>query len=257
MAYDPFTLISGGGFRCTPAWDQQVWEPHDKWYFPSSGEAFYDAGDGEFRLAPGRVWLIPGRRRHVMRCPRRLDLWWLHARVEDRRLAGPLERMIAPRSWPVVAWRSWQPTYTAIERWFAERPFALGCRLQAMLLWSVADVVTDTPPAPEPSPAVAAAVAFLDREAQRTPPLVAVARAARLSPVYLHRRFVAEVGCTPHAYAERRRLAVARDLLRDTDLPVGEIGARCGYADPFYFSRAFRRQAGEGPAAFRRRARGP
>ena len=73
MGDDPFTMVMGGWFRCTPAWDQEVWEPHDKWYFPSSGEAFYDAGDGEFRLAPGRIWLIPGRRRHVMRCPRRLD----------------------------------------------------------------------------------------------------------------------------------------------------------------------------------------
>ncbi len=257
MGSDPFTLISGSWYHCTPAWDQQVWEPFDKWYFPSSGEAFYDAGDGEFRLAPGRVWLIPGRRRHVMRCPRRLDLWWLHARVEDRRLAGALERMSGPRSWPAAVWKPWQATYGAIDRWFAERPAALGYRLQAMLLWSVADIVAATPPAPEPSPAVAAAVAFLDREARRNPPLTAVARAAGLSPVYLHRRFVAEIGCTPHVYAERRRLGQARDLLRDSDLAVAEIGQRCGYADPFYFSRAFRRQAGESPAAFRRRARGP
>ena len=45
----------------------------------------------------------------------------------------------------------------------------------------------------------------------------------------------------------------AARLLRFTDLTVGEVAFRVGYADPLYFSRAFKRHAGEPPMAYRER----
>ena len=47
------------------------------------------------------------------------------------------------------------------------------------------------------------------------------------------------------------RMARARAALEHTDLPVAEIGASCGYEDPAYFSRAFRRAHGVPPATWR------
>lgn len=47
------------------------------------------------------------------------------------------------------------------------------------------------------------------------------------------------------------RMARARAALEHTDLPVAEIGATCGYEDPAYFSRAFRRAHGVPPATWR------
>ena len=48
----------------------------------------------------------------------------------------------------------------------------------------------------------------------------------------------------------------AARLLRFTDATVGEVAHRAGFADPLYFSRAFKRHAGEPPVAYRDRARG-
>ena len=64
MAREAIELVSGGWHQCDPSWDRWAgeWQEHDKWYFPVAGEAFYDAGDGPVRIAPGRVWLLPGRR---------------------------------------------------------------------------------------------------------------------------------------------------------------------------------------------------
>ena len=42
-------------------------------------------------------------------------------------------------------------------------------------------------------------------------------------------------------------------LLRYTDDTVGEVAHRAGFADPLYFSRAFKRHAGEPPVAYRER----
>jgi AraC-like DNA-binding protein len=47
------------------------------------------------------------------------------------------------------------------------------------------------------------------------------------------------------------RMARARMLLEHTDLPIAELGATCGYDDPAYFSRAFRRAHGVPPATWR------
>ena len=45
----------------------------------------------------------------------------------------------------------------------------------------------------------------------------------------------------------------AARLLRFTDLTVGEVAHRAGYADPLYFSRAFKRHAGEAADGLPRR----
>jgi AraC family transcriptional activator of pobA len=48
----------------------------------------------------------------------------------------------------------------------------------------------------------------------------------------------------------------AKRLLRYTDLTVGEIAHRVGFADQLYFSRAFKRNAGRAPQAYRDEVRG-
>jgi AraC-like DNA-binding protein len=51
------------------------------------------------------------------------------------------------------------------------------------------------------------------------------------------------------------RMARARVALEQTELPVAEVGAACGYDDPAYFSRVFRRAHGVPPQTWRIAAR--
>jgi AraC family transcriptional activator of pobA len=60
---------------------------------------------------------------------------------------------------------------------------------------------------------------------------------------------------TKELVTDRVMLEAAR-LLRYTDLTVGEVAHAAGFADPLYFSRAFKRQLGEAPMAYRDRVRG-
>ena len=48
------------------------------------------------------------------------------------------------------------------------------------------------------------------------------------------------------------RLEHARDLLANTDLSVAIVGDACGYPDPNYFARLFRRHEGVTPGGYRR-----
>jgi AraC-like DNA-binding protein len=58
-------------------------------------------------------------------------------------------------------------------------------------------------------------------------------------------------GRTVQDWIGERRMARARQLLAETDLPVGEIARRVGIADPGYFTRLFRRAHGVSPRNWR------
>lgn len=68
----------------------------------------------------------------------------------------------------------------------------------------------------------------------------------------LHARFQQEFGCAPLAWVREQRLLAARDRLLATAEGVAGIGAACGFADPFHFSRAMRARFGLAPSALRR-----
>jgi AraC-like DNA-binding protein len=51
------------------------------------------------------------------------------------------------------------------------------------------------------------------------------------------------------------RFEAAQQLLRDTDLAIGEIGTALGYAESSPFVRAFRRWSGDSPNAWRCQAK--
>ncbi|GAB4587129.1 helix-turn-helix domain-containing protein [Nocardia sp. IFM 10818] len=82
------------------------------------------------------------------------------------------------------------------------------------------------------------------------PGLDAVARRLALSPRTLQRR-LRELDTTWRAEIEQVRLRQARNLLRDTELPVQSVAARVGYTDARSLRRAFRRWTGQTPDGFR------
>jgi AraC-like DNA-binding protein len=64
-------------------------------------------------------------------------------------------------------------------------------------------------------------------------------------------------GVSPHADLQEARLREAANRLLTRDESIGEIAAACGFANVYYFSRAFRHRHGCPPSAFGgRRGRG-
>jgi AraC family transcriptional activator of pobA len=82
------------------------------------------------------------------------------------------------------------------------------------------------------------------------------ADALGVPPAVLSRALSKTTGRTTKALIMDRVMLEAARLLRFTDMQVGEIAFRVGLADQLYFSRAFKRQYGESPLAYRERLRG-
>jgi AraC family transcriptional regulator len=80
-----------------------------------------------------------------------------------------------------------------------------------------------------------------------------MAATAELSLYHFARTFKQSEGMTPHAFVLERRIAKARKLLTETDLPLSEIAFTLGFADQSHLARRFRQMVGMSPGQFRRR----
>jgi AraC family transcriptional regulator, arabinose operon regulatory protein len=86
--------------------------------------------------------------------------------------------------------------------------------------------------------------------------LATMAQVAHLSISQFRRLFHLVTGLSPNAYLVQERVARARKLLVESDLPLAVIADTLGYRDIYYFNRQFRQVAGTPPGAYRRAYRG-
>ncbi|HZM05841.1 MAG TPA: AraC family transcriptional regulator [Candidatus Saccharimonadales bacterium] len=84
--------------------------------------------------------------------------------------------------------------------------------------------------------------------------LTGLARQSGISYSWFRRIFAQHTGSSPRQYILEMRLIRAKNLLAQTRLPVNQIAAQTGFADAYYFSRLFRRNAGVTPSRWRKRA---
>ncbi len=95
------------------------------------------------------------------------------------------------------------------------------------------------------------AIEFMHDNCGRELSLAEIAGAAYLSEFHFARLFKKITGATPHAYLAALRIERARRLLAETDLSIGEIGARVGYTSQSHFTKVFHAATGLTPKAFR------
>ncbi len=79
-----------------------------------------------------------------------------------------------------------------------------------------------------------------------------VAEAIQLSPAYLSTLFKKEMGINFSDYLISCRIEAAKDLLKNTDLPIAEVSEQVGYLDSRHFSKTFSKVVGLKPSAYRK-----
>jgi AraC family transcriptional activator of pobA len=105
-------------------------------------------------------------------------------------------------------------------------------------------------------PLLADVFAVIDRRHAEALSLRDVAGEVGLTPGHLTTVVRRRTGRTVQEWIIQRRMAEARTLLEDSDLPVAEVARRVGVSDPGYFSRQFTRRHGISPRKWRARHAG-
>ena len=71
---------------------------------------------------------------------------------------------------------------------------------------------------------------------------------------YFCRRFKAITGLTPMIYIQILRLEFAKKTLRaEKNIKISELATRCGFSDPGYFARCFKKHYGMSPSEYNKR----
>ena len=79
-----------------------------------------------------------------------------------------------------------------------------------------------------------------------------IAQQANLSKCYFSQMFKQSMGISPHQYVLQQRVAKAKELLKQTQMPIANIALECGFANQTHLSRHFRLQTGVSPKVYRK-----
>lgn len=83
--------------------------------------------------------------------------------------------------------------------------------------------------------------------------LALIAQHAGVHPVHLARQFRRVHGCTVGDFIRALRLQRAAELLLDSDEPISQVAAACGFADQSHLTRLLKKSIGAAPAQLRAR----
>ncbi len=94
---------------------------------------------------------------------------------------------------------------------------------------------------------------LMEQSLLKPPTLDELAHAAHLSVRHFTRRFRATFGIAPMEYLDRKRLALAQQMLAYEASTVGDVAERMHFSSLATFSRWFSHLAGESPTTYRSR----
>lgn len=95
---------------------------------------------------------------------------------------------------------------------------------------------------------------YLDANIRRIVTAEELSRQIYRSADYCRKLFVREFGVTVYGYQLNTKMTIAKSLLADTSMSVGEIAESLGYSDAHYFSNLFLQKCGCRPLAYRKKA---
>lgn len=140
-----------------------------------------------------------------------------------------------------------------LHRFLKEKSESAAPRMEGLSMELVAEIAREASRTPEPL--LADAFRFFEFHLSTPLKLSAVAEALHVTPNYLNRLFLKELGMPPKRYLIEQRMHLAYSLLSSTELTVQEISLKCGYRNQFAFSREFRLKYGRSPSEIRKEAK--
>lgn len=94
------------------------------------------------------------------------------------------------------------------------------------------------------------AVSYIHNHLSEPLTLPIICNAISLNECYFCNLFRKEVGMTFREYVLNQRIALAKKLLRQTDLPLSMVAAKCGFQQISYFCTSFKKVEGMTPLQY-------
>ena len=221
--------------------------------YSGKGELIYKGES--YTLHPGSLFVIDCREEHEYRT---LGNSWEHAdlHIHGGNVGFLYQEYFSKRS-PVFPLSNWKEYQNRLERLLKEnqaltlyRNFRVSSEIQKLLLFVLNDqnsgnLIGEVPPS------IAALTEYLAQNYSHEISLEDMAARCGLSKYHFLRSFKQYTGFTPYDYLNTLRIAQAKNLLADTDLPAYKIGQMVGFPGEASFIRLFKLKTGATPGAYR------
>ena len=181
---------------------------------------------------------------------------WEHHYVAFRgpRVAGWIEAGLFPvMPQPAPPWPDLTRRFDEMLRLFATNDRLPGLRATHILEGILLDLAEARMRATQKPDWLESAIRAIDASiGQQELDYQQLCRDLGVSESTLRRGFIQTLGVSPHNYLIKARIARAKHLLGESDLPIKAIAETLAYADVYYFARQFRQVTGLPPAAYRK-----
>ena len=93
---------------------------------------------------------------------------------------------------------------------------------------------------------------YIDRNLYQRLRLKDISKTLGFSVRHIIHLFKTETGQTPYDYLLEKRIRLAENLLKNSDMTVSEIAALLHFTDQYHFSRIFKTRTGTAPSVYRK-----
>ncbi|MGN6436813.1 MAG: helix-turn-helix domain-containing protein [Agriterribacter sp.] len=223
------------------------------------GKGHYQAGSKEYTILPGHFFILPPGKFHMYQADIRTPwtIYWVHFSgnmVKALNNLVKIEDFIAPTK---IAYdkriiEQWNDIYGALAAGLTEQHLTYAnLSLYRLLTFFVCPVQVTIPV--NKKDLVRDSIAYMKANIGRPLTVGDLAAKQNSSASHYAMAFKRRTGSSPIDYFIRLKIKFACQLLKQSDLKIGEISGAIGYDDVFYFSRIFKKITGSSPLQYRQR----
>ena len=234
--------------------------PYARIYYIKHGSGFIRPYGKEYRLTPGRLYLVPPRGDLARGCIENMQIWWMHFAATLFKCIDlfdylPYRVETEPEDVVALERRMMRLIETRNSERAADRIEGTGILLQLITPFFRDPVGSLHVEVQERKRRFLPVLKHIDENLGGRITVPGLARIANYEKSHFSALFSRLFGVSPMQYVIRRRVERVQVILQRSDATLHRLAREYGFHDAFHLSKAFKRETGLSPRDFRKAKR--
>lgn len=220
----------------------------------TSGSLIFSNGTETKRLSVGDVLILPPNSYYCQeyRDEQELNYLWVHftgGQVEE--ILNDYGILKFPQINKTHSSNHLQTRFQRLFDCFVKKDFLLERDLSASLDKLLIEIARAVINREKPKISLSKSLNYINNNYNTQIKITDLAKMEALSMTRFNLHFKEQIGMPPTKYIINLRMASAKELLEESDLPIKQIGAMCGYDDYNFFAKTFKELFALSPKKYR------